>query len=627
MGAVYKAEHPTLKKTVIIKKLTLTGNKDFVERFRREAQLMMEFRNEKIVQVYDHFKEGNSYHIVMEYVDGITLEQLIESRRFLSEEAALLIFSEICQALKYAHDRQIIHRDIKPANILISNAGVVKLVDFGVSANLEASEDDGLTKAGMTIGTPSYLAPEQIANARNRDKRADIYSMGVMLYEMILGKKPFRGGFTPDVIAQIEKGKYLLPRKINPKIKRSTQAIVKKAMHHKVQKRYQDLGIILKKTARFLKPFKTQEDKYAAIRAYLNGEDSLLQPKKSLLPDLSGKAVAIGFISILLVGLIGGGLFWGYQQKYHYEWLYGKEYGALEVEVKIRKSDYKTADENYLNATLYAEEKNNRLSTEKSAQFQFSEIKELESSSHYTFRSQRLYLPQKMYMLLLYVENEQYRENFFLAPRIHQKEVLSSMDAQRISFNVDPEMPALPVKVICQIRAINSQEDITKETEVSIRDGNSWKSWSEFVAGWGAKGFFSGNRYQLRFSHADYFQRIYNLTIQPEQTKVTLLIKMTPRPGSILIKSDLKDVKLKINDSEYYFDGEEERVYRKLEPVNGSSREIILSPGNYALEATTSKLVFGSTSAKQNINIQAKEKINLTISKSPNDDGLQFNFQ
>ncbi|NQU66059.1 MAG: serine/threonine protein kinase, partial [SAR324 cluster bacterium] len=260
MGAVFKAEHPTLNRTVIIKKLTTVSSQDFVERFRREAKIMMDFRNEHIVQVYDHFKEGDTYFIVMEYVDGITLEELIQEKRFLSNQVAILIFSEICKALKYAHDQMVIHRDIKPANILISKEGIVKLVDFGVSTSLDNDNEEGLTKVGMTIGTPSYLAPEQIANAKNRDKRTDIYSMGVMFYEMVVGKKPFQGGFTPETIALIEKGKYTLPRKINPKISPLIQKVIRKPIPHTVNKRFQDLGLILEKLTKPLKKFPAQED-------------------------------------------------------------------------------------------------------------------------------------------------------------------------------------------------------------------------------------------------------------------------------------------------------------------------------------------------------------------------------
>jgi eukaryotic-like serine/threonine-protein kinase len=626
MGAVYKAQHPTLKKTVIIKKLTLTGSKDFVERFRREAQLMMEFRNEKIVQVYDHFKEGNSYHIVMEYVDGITLEELIQSKRFLSEEAALLIFSETCKALKYAHDRQVIHRDIKPANILISNAGVVKLVDFGVSASLESSEDDGLTKAGMTIGTPSYLAPEQIANARNRDKRTDIYSLGVMLYEMILGKKPFRGGFTPEVIAQIEKGKYVTPRKINPKIKGSTQRIVKKAMHHKVQKRYQDLEIVLKKTAHFLKPFKTQEDIYTAIRLYLEGKDTLTRPKKSWIPDLSGKAAIFGFCAGALILVASAGTFWGMQQQIHHEWLDDHELGALEVLIKVKKGR-KTADETYINSRIYTEGRQGSLKEDKTVQFNFKEIKELESNSHFTFKSEKLYLPQKMYMLLLYVENEQFRENFYLAPRIRQREVLNSIDARQITINTKADSPQLPAKVSFKVFSIHSHKDITRKTEMAVRVDNVWKEWTRFVSGLRSSGFYSGNRYKLRFKHPDYQVKTYNLTIQPEQTRIELKINLIPIPGTLFVKSEVEDIHLLIDDSEYVFDDSRERLYKKLDPLTTSHQKLTLSPGEYRLTAESSKLIFGSSSIDHKISLQPKEKIYLTISKTPDNESLRFNFQ
>ena len=112
MGALYKARHPTLDRVVLLKKLEFRGGSGSVERFRREARLMMDFKNEHIVQVYDHFKEGSHFYIVEEYVDGISLEALIRRERYLSTDAAMLIFLEVCKALKYAHDKQVIHRDI-----------------------------------------------------------------------------------------------------------------------------------------------------------------------------------------------------------------------------------------------------------------------------------------------------------------------------------------------------------------------------------------------------------------------------------------------------------------------------------------------------------------------------------
>ncbi len=130
MGEILKAKHPTLNKDVILKRLTFSAKEVVIERFKREAQLQIDFRNDNIVQVFDHFKEGLSYYIVMEYVNGISLDALIEKNRYLPNEIALLIFYQIARALKYAHDKDVIHRDIKPANILISTRGHCKADRF-----------------------------------------------------------------------------------------------------------------------------------------------------------------------------------------------------------------------------------------------------------------------------------------------------------------------------------------------------------------------------------------------------------------------------------------------------------------------------------------------------------------
>ncbi len=626
MGAVYKAVHPTLKRTVIIKKLTLTGSQDFIERFRREAQLMMEFTNEKIVRVYDHFKAGDAYHIVMEYVDGITLEDLIESRRFLAEEAALLIFSEICQALKYAHDRNVIHRDIKPANILISKSGVVKLVDFGVSTSLDASDEDGLTKAGMTIGTPSYLAPEQISNAKNRDKRSDIYSLGVMLYEMVIGKKPFRGGFNPEVIAMIEKGKYLAPRKINPKIKPFIQRIIKKAMHHKVNRRYQDLGLVVKKVSRYLKRYKSDEQIQQTIKTYLEGKEDPFQKKKSMVGGMVGKLAMAGLIISIVVCSASLGVFWGTKKGLHYEWFYADEYGAVQLLVKIRKS-YKSENDSYVNASLFKEE-NNTLSLVKDTKFEFKAVKELESNAYYTLMSQKVYLPQNVYKLVLYAENEQYRENFFLFPRSIQKDLLSTSESLKISFTVDRSLPSLPVHADYSVYTIHTNESITTQAEVSVLSRSEWKTWSDFAAKSKKNpGFMSGKRYRIRFKHPDFYTRYYNLTIRPEQTKVSVKIKMIPVPATIFLSSNLKGTKLLINDSEYYVDGGRNRIIKKLPVLSGSKQKILLSPGDYYLTAESGKFLFGAEPSKETLRVKSGEQIHLAVNETPENKNLQFKFQ
>lgn len=623
MGAVYKALHPTLNKAVIIKKLTLTGNKDFIERFRREAQLMMDFRNENIVQVYDHFKENNAFHIVMEYVDGITLEQLINSKRFLPEEAALLIFVEICKSLKYAHDRNVIHRDIKPANILISKSGIVKLVDFGVSASLDAKDEDGLTKAGMTIGTPSYLAPEQISNARNRDKRSDIYSLGVMLYEMIIGKKPFRGGFNPEVIALIEKGKYLPPKKINPRIKSSIQRIIKKAMHHKVNRRYQDLGVVIKKLARHLKAYKTQDQINQTIKAYLEGnEDPFLTPK-GFFKRFAGKLTIFLLISALLLGAAGVGVMWGMKKGLHYQWLYPERYGAFQILLKLRKG-YKEIDEAYISGLVFQEE-NNSLSLMKDVSLEFTEIKELESNTHYALMSKPVFLPHHMYKLVLYAENEQFRENFYLSPLSLSQKQSTSLEPLQLSFALDETPPALPVEATCRVYAIHTKRDITSQTDIDVHKNSTWIAWNDFISGRNnLQGFVSGERYRLRYKHPDYYTKYYNLTIRPEQTKVTIDVNMTPIPGTLSVSSALEDIRLYINGSDRYLEGDRDRMLKPIPGITTTRKDLVLSPGTYALTAESGKWLFGANPATKTLTIGAREEIIVQIKESSNKNRLEF---
>ncbi|MFP4365323.1 MAG: serine/threonine protein kinase, partial [Spirochaetia bacterium] len=312
MGAVFKAIHPTLKRPVILKKLMLKSRKSLVERFKREARIMMDFRNENIVDVYDHFKEGTSYYIVLEYIDGVSLDQLIRQERYLQEDLALYIFMDACKALKYAHDKGVIHRDIKPANILISRNGEIKLVDFGIAVSVE-DDEAGLTKEGMTLGTPSYMAPEQFENTKNVDKRADIYSMGVMLYEMVTGKKPFPGSLSAEAIAAIHKGKYVNPKKINPEITGKSLGIIKKSMRPKTQKRYQDLQPIIRKLQRSFSPSKEAE-----VKEHLT---ALVEGKAWIPTEKKPSPFRFLFPAILIAAVLSTGGFFAVQAGLHYEYL------------------------------------------------------------------------------------------------------------------------------------------------------------------------------------------------------------------------------------------------------------------------------------------------------------------
>ncbi len=198
MGAVYKAVQTALDRVVAIKLLPLeiSIDRDFADRFVREARTMAKLNHPNIVSVYDFgtTSEGHLY-FVMEFVEGTTLHHLIKSTGLKPGQALELIVS-ICEALHYAHAEGVVHRDIKPANVLVDTKGRVKVADFGL-ARVESptAEQWGQTMTGMVLGTPDYMAPEQKSGARV-DHRADIYSLGVMLYEMLCGQVP-QGIFDP----------------------------------------------------------------------------------------------------------------------------------------------------------------------------------------------------------------------------------------------------------------------------------------------------------------------------------------------------------------------------------------------------------------------------------------------
>jgi serine/threonine protein kinase len=189
---VYKALHPTLKKEVVLKKLTLKGSGPARERFQREAEIMMAFNHSHIVQVYDIFKEGSSWIIVQEYVDGPNLEEVINDKGGLGKAGSLRIVHQCLKALVYIHKKGVVHRDIKPSNIFLSSRGRVKLGDFGIASRLEGGQ--GLTREGAALGTPDFMAPEQALNPSSVDGRADLYSLSLSWYEAWTGEPYPRKG-------------------------------------------------------------------------------------------------------------------------------------------------------------------------------------------------------------------------------------------------------------------------------------------------------------------------------------------------------------------------------------------------------------------------------------------------
>src|SRR5688572_6518906 len=206
MGAVYKARQRALDRIVALKVLPPGVKRDpsFEERFTREARALARVSHPNIVNVYE-FGQSTSglFYFVMEFVDGVNLRQMLRSHQLKPAEA-LAIVPQICDALQYAHDEGIVHRDIKPENILVDRKGRVKIADFGLAKILSPKPTDyTLTSPQMVMGTPHYMAPEQLEKPNSVDHRADIYSLGVVFYEMLTGELPL-GRFSPPSRGRIE---------------------------------------------------------------------------------------------------------------------------------------------------------------------------------------------------------------------------------------------------------------------------------------------------------------------------------------------------------------------------------------------------------------------------------------
>jgi serine/threonine protein kinase len=198
MGFVFKARQPKLDRLVALKILpqSLATDPAFAERFTREGRALARLNHQNIVTVHDFGHEKGFFYLLMEYVDGVNLRQAMKAGRFTASQA-LAVVPKICEALQYAHSEGVLHRDIKPENILLDTKGRVKIVDFGIAKLMgDGPLEAALTDSGGALGTPHYMAPEQLEQPSSVDHRADVYSLGVVFYEMLTGELPI-GRFPP----------------------------------------------------------------------------------------------------------------------------------------------------------------------------------------------------------------------------------------------------------------------------------------------------------------------------------------------------------------------------------------------------------------------------------------------
>jgi len=332
MGRVYKALDKEINEEVAIKLLKpeIASDESTVERFRNELKFARKIAHKNVCKMYHLAKEEETPYITMEYVPGEDLKSLVKRKEKLANDEAISIAKQVCEGLVEAHELGVVHRDLKPQNIMIDEKGRVRIMDFGIARSVEAP---GVTVTGMMIGTPDYISPEQ-AEGEEADQRSDIYSLGVVLFELVTGRVPFKGDTALSVALKHKSKIPPNPKKLNPEISEDLSRFILICMEKDRERRYQTAGELLSELDKIEKGIplakrillkRKLEIKWKSILLYGGVPLLLILLIAGAISLFTGRAEAIDSIAVLPLENLTGDT----EQEYFVNWITDELTGKL----------------------------------------------------------------------------------------------------------------------------------------------------------------------------------------------------------------------------------------------------------------------------------------------------------
>jgi len=527
MGVVYRAIHPSLKRYVVIKKMTARNRAGNGERFKKEAQILLDLQSPYIVHLFDYFTEEGYRYMVEELVDGQALDNLIKKQVSLPTPVAMLIMQDACFALKYAHSKNIVHRDIKPGNILISKRGEIKLADFGIASD----QEDTITQTGTSLGTPAYMPPEQWEDSAHVTNTADIYALGIMLYEMLTGSKPYPGTFSVETLNTIKKGKYINPRKIDSSIPKEVCRLIRKMIKPKSKNRYQSVEDVIVEVKKYLKHYDTHELRVQVAKSVVTTKEYKfegLEPKDVIKRRIRTIVLSVAAALVVFAGCWKAGFI--------HRTILRHWYTPVKIEMVMPTGLTNNLD---LPARcFFFENDNDKLPEVNGASKNFTvkgsrfSEKSVNLFRKYILKQELLNLDPKnttYSMPTVFLKHGDYRVKVVIGPYVWWKNFTVDSDAQVIPCDF-LKNTVRNLTVNYQIFDSETGEDISKYCEFKVLYKNKWVLIEEMPP----ETLKTASVWKIRITSEYFEQQYYSLLIDWYQDNITISTNLKMKEGVVL---------------------------------------------------------------------------------------------